>query len=107
MPNLYFIQKHNIAIGLFALLSAADLTLTKISLDYLGAIEANPIMNALFSWNLFSAIAFKLFIVLLVASISRRLWSLPNVRLVLAVADLLMVAVVSYQFINIVKFFIR
>ena len=107
MININLIQKNNFAVSLFALLSLADLTLTKISLDYLGAMEANPLMAMFFSWNLLSVIAFKLLIVLLVVTISRRLWSQPNVRLILAAGNLLMIIVVLYQFINVTLFFIR
>lgn len=95
--NLPLIQRYRWAIISFSFLSLVDLTLTKFSLDYLGAIEANPLMSLLFSWNFLSAFVFKGFVVLLISLIAYHLWSRNDVRLILATGNLLMLTIVAYE----------
>lgn len=81
----------------FALLSACDLMLTKISIDLGIAVEANPLMSALFSFNFIAALTFKSLIVTMVIHISHNLWSRVEVRTILAAGNLLMTTIVVYE----------
>lgn len=91
------------AILIYASFSLVDWLLTSYSLNFLGAAEANPVMAFFFSRNFFSAIVFKVLIVVMVGLISRHLWDLTLVRGVLAGGNLLMMLVVAYEAVNIVN----
>ena len=81
----------------FALLSACDLMLTKISIDSGIAVEANPLMAALFSLNFLASLIFKSLIVIMVIHISHDLWSRVEVRTILAAGNLLMTIIIVYE----------
>lgn len=94
---LPLINKNRFAVACFTLLSVTDLILTKISLDYLGATEANPVMSLFFSASFIGAVVFKGLMILLVGLITGHLWSRIEVRFILAAGNLLMVLVVFYE----------
>ncbi len=95
------IGSYKIAISIYAFLSTVDLALTRYSMVYLGAREANPIMDFMFSQSLFGATAFKLGILLMVGIVCVQLWEHRQIRIVLALGNLVMLGVIVYELANI------
>jgi len=95
------LDNFGISIPIYAFLSIVDLALTRYSMIYLGALEANPVMDFLFAQSFYSAAAFKLGIVLMVGLICNHLWQHRQVRIVLAAGNIIMLAVVTYELANI------
>ena len=93
----HIVDNYGISIPIYAFLSLVDLVLTRYSMVYLGALEANPVMDFLFSKSLYSAAAFKIGIVLMVGLICIHLWEHSQVRIVLALGNLVMLTVVTYE----------
>ncbi len=85
----------------YAMLNLADMSLTKISLDVAGAVEANPIMAAFLDDSFWSAIAFKAVAVCVVGLVAYKLWYLGYVRKIISMATWLMAGVIVYQMIGI------
>ena len=86
----------------YILLNLADISLTKVSLDVAGAIEANPIMAAMFESSFLSAVMFKAAAVLLVGFIAYKLWNLSYIRTIISAATWVMASVIVYQMIGII-----
>lgn len=85
----------------YILLNLADMSLTRVSLDVAGAVEANPIMAAFIENSFWSAIAFKVVAVCVVGMVAYKLWYLGYVRKIISMATWLMAAVIIYQMIGI------
>lgn len=86
----------------YILLNLADISLTKVSLDVAGAIEANPIMAAMFENSFLSAVAFKAAAVVLVGFVAYKLWNIGYVRTIISAATWVMATVIVYQMIGII-----
>ena len=97
----HVVNSYGIAIPIYAFLSIVDLALTRYSMVYLGAREANPVMNFLFSQSVYSATAFKLGIILMVGLICIHLWAYRQVRIILTAGNLIMLTVVTYELVSI------